>query len=101
MAKNNFHFIVQSLGIEAQNLADQMGVTRQTVTDWIMERKAIPTKRIEELSNILGVEEKYLYNLHSEIPLKEKIKIFENHISNILGIEIRIVRKKIKTEEES
>ena len=50
----------KELGITQKELAEMMGVSRQTVNNWANERAKTP-KILEKLNYLLQIEEKYNY----------------------------------------
>ncbi|MFI8709589.1 DUF262 domain-containing protein [Bacillus sp. NPDC077411] len=49
--------IVKSKGMEFQEVAEVLEVSKQTVSDWIREKRKIPPKRAFQLSNLFEIDE--------------------------------------------
>ena len=59
--------IREKSNISKANLADRLGVTRQTVTLWESGRRAPSRKHLEMLSSFYGIEEKFFGKLDGEL----------------------------------
>lgn len=51
-------FIADTFHMEYKSVAEAIGVSKQTFQDWIKERRKIPEPRLEQLSELFGIEEK-------------------------------------------
>lgn len=47
------------LNMTMQELADELGVSKQAVYMWESEKKPIPQKRIEQLAELTGIDSSY------------------------------------------
>ena len=56
---NGLKFIRTQCNISLSNLAMELGVSRQMVSAWENDKKELPQKRVEQLSQYFGLEEKY------------------------------------------
>ncbi|WP_156830082.1 helix-turn-helix domain-containing protein [Paenibacillus sp. HW567] len=54
-------FIADSFHMEYKSVAEAIGVSKQTFQDWIKERRKIPGPRLEQLSELFGIEDKTLF----------------------------------------
>jgi transcriptional regulator with XRE-family HTH domain len=65
--------IVRIFGMPYKNLAEKIKVSPKTVNDWVKERKTIPKKRLDQLSEIFGIENKEYFQ--KKLTEKEKNEI--------------------------
>ncbi|MGN8631501.1 helix-turn-helix domain-containing protein [Blautia sp. HCP3S3_G3] len=56
---NGLRFIRTQCNISLSSLAMALGVSRQMVSAWENDKKELPQKRVEQLSQYFGLEEKY------------------------------------------
>ncbi|WP_025694736.1 helix-turn-helix domain-containing protein [Paenibacillus durus] len=54
-------FIADTFHMEYKSVAEAIGVSKQTFQDWIKERRKIPEPRLEQLSELFGIEDKTLF----------------------------------------
>lgn len=67
-------FITQVFNIPLAQVADQLGIKRQSVNEWVGKRqKPIPKKHISKLAELFGVEEEWFEK--SELKQSEQIEI--------------------------
>ncbi|MEK4852830.1 helix-turn-helix transcriptional regulator [Paenibacillus sp. FSL H7-0756] len=55
-------FIAGTFHMEYKSVAEAIGVSKQTFQDWIKERLKIPEPRLEQLSELFGIEDKFHSN---------------------------------------
>lgn len=65
-------FIAKTFQVEYKSIAEKIGVSPATIQDWLKERRKIPPKRVEQLSELFGVEAKYF---GKELTPSEKLSI--------------------------
>ena len=70
---NGLKFIRNRCNISLSSLADELGVTRQAVSMWEQDKKAIPIKRLNQLKDYFGLDIKYF----CEIGEKEKQELLD------------------------
>jgi transcriptional regulator with XRE-family HTH domain len=56
-----FKYIRDQYNKTLEGLAEQLGVSKQVVYMWENGKKPIPQKRADQLSNMLGIPQKYFY----------------------------------------
>lgn len=66
-------FIADTFHMEYKSVAEAIGVSKQTFQDWIKERRKIPEPRIEQLSELFGIEDRTLFQ--KELLPSEKSEI--------------------------
>jgi transcriptional regulator with XRE-family HTH domain len=66
-------FIADTFHMEYKSVAEAIGVSKQTFQDWIKERRKIPEPRLEQLSELFGIEDKSLFQ--KELLPSEKSEI--------------------------
>lgn len=66
-------FIADTFQMEYKSVAEKIGVSKQTFQDWIKERRKIPTPRLQQLSDLFGVNEVELFQ--KELTESEKLEI--------------------------
>lgn len=75
--EENIHplkFIAQTFNKSLADVARELGVTRQTINEWVgKKRKPIPEKRIKQLAEIFDLDESYFRK--AELSPSEKLKI--------------------------
>ncbi|WP_156130849.1 helix-turn-helix transcriptional regulator [Paenibacillus sp. FSL H7-0357] len=59
--------------MEYKSVAEAIGVSKQTFQDWIKERRKIPEPRLEQLSELFGIDDKTLFQ--KELLPSEKSEI--------------------------
>lgn len=79
-----------------QNVADKLGVTKQTVHKWEKKQRPIPMERLDQLAEVLSVSKEYLLKeeLTEEDKLfikKEKLKAEIEEIETYYGGEVKVV----------
>lgn len=66
-------FIADTFHMEYKSVAEAIGVSKQTFQDWIKERRKIPEPRLEQLSELFGIEDPTLFQ--KELLPSEKSEI--------------------------
>lgn len=66
-------FIADTFHMEYKSVAEAIGVSKQTFQDWIKERRKIPDPRLEQLSELFGIEDQTLFQ--KELLPSEKSEI--------------------------
>ncbi|MBP1889781.1 transcriptional regulator with XRE-family HTH domain [Clostridium moniliforme] len=66
-------FVCKNMGIRYIDLAEQLGIGKQSITNWIMGRRNIPDKHLEKLSEILKVAPEWL---QKELTEDNKVQLF-------------------------
>ncbi|WP_155288102.1 helix-turn-helix domain-containing protein [Paenibacillus odorifer] len=66
-------FIADTFHMEYKTVAGAIGVSKQTFQDWIKERRKIPQPRLEQLSQLFGIEDQTLFQ--KELLQSEKSEI--------------------------
>lgn len=72
--------IVKEFHLEYKEVAESIGISSQTIQDWLKGRRKIPKKRLEQLSNYFGLPEKYF---QKELSYKEKDEIALHYLESI------------------
>lgn len=52
-------YIAKEFHLEYKEIAEKIGVSKQTIQDWLKGRRKIPKKRLEQLSSIFELPESY------------------------------------------
>lgn len=52
-------YIAKEFHIEYKEIAERIGISPQTLQDWLKLRRKIPQKRLEQLSSMFGLPESY------------------------------------------
>lgn len=52
-------YIAKEFHLEYKEIAGEIGVSKQTIQDWLKGRRKIPKQRLEQLSNIFNLPEVY------------------------------------------
>ncbi|MDK8182620.1 helix-turn-helix transcriptional regulator [Paenibacillus sp. UMB4589-SE434] len=65
--------IVEIFKMEYKEVAEKIGVSKQTFQDWIKERRRIPQQRLEQLSKLFGIKDTELFQ--KELSGSEKISL--------------------------
>lgn len=60
---NGLQYIRKSFGMTLSALGKRMGITRQTISQWEQGTYPIPRSRLNELSTIFGIPEKYFLDI--------------------------------------
>lgn len=63
---NGLTYIRKRCNISLGELAQILGVTRQAISSWENEHKAIPSQRKKQLSDFFGIDEKYFGDISEE-----------------------------------
>ncbi|MFJ9501472.1 helix-turn-helix domain-containing protein [Brevibacillus centrosporus] len=66
-------FIADTFQMEYKSVAEKIGVSKQTFQDWIKERRKIPTQRLQQLSELFGVNDVGLFQ--KELTESEKLDV--------------------------
>lgn len=66
-------YIADTFHMEYKTVAENIGVSKQTFQDWIKERRKIPQKRLEQLSELFGIKE--IEKFQSKLTEAEKREI--------------------------
>lgn len=66
-------FIADTFQMEYKSVAEKIGVSKQTFQDWIKGRRKIPLQRLQQLSDLFGVNEVELFQ--KELTESEKLEI--------------------------
>lgn len=63
---NGLRYIRIRCNLSLNELAENIGVTRQALSSWENERKEIPEKRLEQLEEFFGIDKKYFGEIDDE-----------------------------------
>lgn len=63
---NGLKYIRTRCNLSLNELADIMGISRQALSSWETGKKEIPTKRLEQLEVIFGLDKKYFAEINEE-----------------------------------
>lgn len=63
---NGLRYIRIRCNLSLNELAENIGVTRQALSSWENERKEIPDKRLEQLEEFFGINKKYFGEIDDE-----------------------------------
>lgn len=66
-------FIADTFQMEYKSVAEKIGVSKQTFQDWIKGRRKIPSQRLQQLSELFGVNDVELFQ--KELTESEKLEI--------------------------
>ncbi|MEK4472945.1 helix-turn-helix transcriptional regulator [Paenibacillus sp. FSL R7-0048] len=86
-------FIADTFHMEYKSVAEAIGVSKQTFQDWIKERRKIPEPRLEQLSELFGIEDQTLFQKEllpsekSEILMVYLTKTDEHEEIEITGVD--------------
>ncbi|QWI10070.1 helix-turn-helix domain-containing protein [Bacillus mycoides] len=75
-------YIAKEFRMEYKEIGERMGVSKQTIYDWLKTRKKIPEKRLEQLSNIFSLPEAYF---QKELDHIEQVEIRMAYLKSISG----------------
>ncbi|MDT7980820.1 helix-turn-helix domain-containing protein [Clostridium perfringens] len=65
-------FVCINKNIQYKDLANQLGIGKQNITNWVVGRSKIPHKHLEKLSEILGIAGEWL---QKELTENEKVQM--------------------------
>ncbi|MED3882807.1 helix-turn-helix domain-containing protein [Priestia megaterium] len=71
--------IVKEFRQEYKEVAKSIGVSSQTIQDWLKKRRKIPKKRLQQLSNLFDLPEKYF---QKELNFMEREEIALHYLEN-------------------
>lgn len=84
--------IVKEFQLEYKEVAKTIGVSSQTVQDWLKGRRKIPKQRLEQLSKYFGLPEVYF---QKELTYMEREEIALHYLESISGeIELPVFNDK-------
>jgi transcriptional regulator with XRE-family HTH domain len=84
--------IVKEFQLEYKEVAKTIGVSSQTIQDWLKGRRKIPKKRLEQLSKYFGLPEIYF---QKELTYMEREEVALHYLESISGeIELPIFNDK-------
>lgn len=63
---NGLRFIRRTCNLSANELANILGVTRQTISLWENNKKKIPANRLDQLSDFFGVDKLYFGEINED-----------------------------------
>jgi transcriptional regulator with XRE-family HTH domain len=66
-------FICKTFQVEYKSIADELGISKVGVSEWIKGKRKIPQKRLEQLSRFFSLPE-YLFQ-KEDLTEEEKIQI--------------------------
>jgi transcriptional regulator with XRE-family HTH domain len=66
-------YIAETFHTEYKSIAEQIGVSQQSLQDWLKGRRKIPMQRLEQLSRLFGIKDLELFQ--RELSDSEKIDI--------------------------
>lgn len=75
-------FICQNRDIKFTDLANELGIGKQNITNWIVGRSKIPHKHLEKLSEILGIAGEWLQKELTENEKVELLFVLQDNNSN-------------------
>lgn len=78
-------FICETYGIEYKKLAEKLDTTPQNINAWLREKRKIPSKRLEQLTNFFPNIPSELFN--KELSSSEKILIQETYFTETDQVE--------------
>ncbi|WP_440971066.1 helix-turn-helix domain-containing protein [Peribacillus frigoritolerans] len=73
-------YIVKEFQMEYKEVANSLGISPQTIQDWIKKRRKIPAKRIEQLSNLFNLPATYF---QKELIFTEKGEVTIRYLESI------------------
>lgn len=73
-------YIVKEYQMEYKEVANSLGISPQTLQDWIKKRRKIPAKRIEQLSNLFNLPATYF---QKELIFTEKGEVTIRYLESI------------------
>lgn len=77
-------YIVKEFQIEYKEVAESLGISPQTLQDWLKQRRKIPAKRLEQLSNMFGLPIAFF---QKELDLMEKGEVAIRYLERISSVE--------------
>ncbi|QMT16246.1 helix-turn-helix transcriptional regulator [Planococcus maritimus] len=84
-------YIVKEFHMGYREVAKQLGVSPQTIQDWLKERRKIPEKRLEQLSFIFKLPTEYF---HKELNNTEKLAVTVSYLKSISeSIEVPVLEE--------
>jgi transcriptional regulator with XRE-family HTH domain len=73
-------YIVKEFQMEYKAVAKSLGISPQTMQDWLKKRRKIPAKRIEQLSNMFNLPESFF---QKELIFTEKGEVTIRYLESI------------------
>ncbi|MGE6612528.1 helix-turn-helix domain-containing protein [Peribacillus sp. NPDC076916] len=73
-------YIVKEFQMEYKEVAKSLGISPQTMQDWLKKRRKIPVKRIEQLSNMFNLPETFF---QKELIFTEKGEVTIRYLESI------------------
>jgi transcriptional regulator with XRE-family HTH domain len=73
-------YIVKEFQMEFKKVAKSLGISPQTMQDWLKTRRKIPVKRVEQLSNIFNLPETFF---QKELSFTEKGEVAIRYLEKI------------------
>lgn len=63
--------IAKVFNMQYKEIGERIGVSAQTIQDWVKERRKIPSKRLQQLSDLFNLREVYFTKELSELEIME------------------------------
>lgn len=73
-------YIAKEFHLEYKEIAERLGISPQTLQDWLKQRRKIPKQRLEQLSNMFKLPESYF---QKELDHIEKAEIKVQYLQSI------------------
>ncbi|MCO0600727.1 helix-turn-helix domain-containing protein [Peribacillus butanolivorans] len=73
-------YIVKEFQMEFKEVANRLGISPQTMQDWLKKRRKIPAKRLEQLSNMFNFPEAFF---QKELNFTEKGEVAIRYLERI------------------
>ncbi|WP_020062089.1 helix-turn-helix domain-containing protein [Bacillus sp. 123MFChir2] len=73
-------YIAKEFHLEYKEIAESIGISKQTIQDWLKQRRKIPKKRLEQLSSIFNLPESYF---QKELDHIEKAEITMTYLKSV------------------
>ncbi|MBY0210633.1 MULTISPECIES: helix-turn-helix domain-containing protein [Priestia] len=76
-------YIAKIFNVTLTDISKEIGVTSQTVNDWVKGKRRIPQKRLEQLINMFKLPEGYFIKDEEELNEVERLKVLLEYYKSI------------------
>lgn len=76
-------FVARTFKMSLTDISKELGVTSQTVNDWVKGKRKIPKKRLEQLELVFDLPEEYLVKSEKDLNEVERLEIQMKYLKSI------------------